>query len=338
MATRLIEIYLSDEKRELIQQLLKDQHVHGVWHQSLSEGQSLVRVLMPAEGSEAVLDLLESHFSGDEGSRIIILPVEALVPSPTAANHQPPTEKNLIVPRRKADSQSSHISRAELYEDIGGTIRLSWIYLVLVILSSVVATVGLMRDSVSIIIGAMVIAPLLGPNVALSLATTLGDIPLALRAMRANAAGISAALVFSILFGLAFQVAPDIPEIAHRTQVSMADIVLALAAGVAGALAFTTGTSTSLIGVMVAVALLPPLVTSGMLLGAGYWQQALGAFLLTVTNIICVNLAGVVTFLAQGVQPRTWWEKDKARKATRIAIGLWASLLLVLVIVIFLPT
>jgi uncharacterized hydrophobic protein (TIGR00341 family) len=131
--------------------------------------------------------------------------------------------------------------------------------------------------------------------------------------------------------GSIFNVDPEAHEVASRTQVSLSDVALALASGIAGVLSFTTGVSTALIGVMVAVALLPPLVTCGMLFGAGYRQEALGAALLLLTNIICVNLTGVITFLAQGIQPGTWWEADKAKKATRLAIVLWTLLLSMLV-------
>jgi len=94
------------------------------------------------------------------------------------------------------------------------------------------------------------------------------------------------------------------------------------------------GFQVALIGVMVAVALLPPLVTFGMLLGSGFTELALGALLLLSVNIICVNLAGVATFLFQGVRPRTWWEENRAKKSTRIAIFIWTLLLLILIVII----
>jgi len=68
-----------------------------------------------------------------------------------------------------------------------------------------------------------------------------------------------------------------------------------------------------------------------MLIGAGHYQAGLGALALLATNIICVNLAAVLTFVLQGVRPRTWWEADKARRATRRATIIWASLLAILV-------
>ena len=123
-------------------------------------------------------------------------------------------------------------------------------------------------------------------------------------------------------------------EIVTRTHVSLGDIVLALASGAAGALAFTSGLPSALIGVMVAVALLPPLVTCGLLLGAGHGAMATGAMLLFITNLICINLSGVATFLLHGIRPLTWWEADRAKRATRNAIVIWVLLLSALVFLI----
>jgi uncharacterized hydrophobic protein (TIGR00341 family) len=180
----------------------------------------------------------------------------------------------------------------------------------------------------------MVIAPLLGPNVALSLATTLGDGNLARTALKASAAGIGLALALSFGVGYFLDVDPSIREIASRTDVGLSDIALALAAGAAGALAFTSGVSATLVGVMVAVALLPPLVTCGLLLGSQFLQLAGEALLLFLTNFIAINLSGVVCFLLQGVSPRDWWEADKAKKAVRKAMLLWFTLLFALVAII----
>ena len=118
-----------------------------------------------------------------------------------------------------------------------------------------------------------------------------------------------------------------VPELASRAVVGVGDVVVALASGAAGALAFTTGVSAVLIGVMVAVALLPPLVAFGLLLGGGHAALAAGALSLFAMNLICVNLAGVATFLLQGIRPVTWWEEKRAARATRIAIGLWVTML-----------
>ena len=126
------------------------------------------------------------------------------------------------------------------------------------------------------------------------------------------------------------------PRLNVATHLGFSDLILALAAGTAGTLAFTSELPGAVIGVMVAVALMPPLVAFGMLLGAGEAALALGALMLTAANVICVNLAGVATFLVQGVEPRTWWEAEKAKRATRRATALWAFLLALLALILVL--
>ena len=116
-----------------------------------------------------------------------------------------------------------------------------------------------------------------------------------------------------------------------RTSVDYAGIALALASGAAAALSVTTGLSSTLVGVMVAVALLPPAATVGIMLAAGRSDLAVGAAMLLVANIACVNLAAQVVFLAQGIKPRTWSEQKNARRAVAVNIVTWIALIAVLV-------
>ena len=321
MALRLIEMVLGEKDGGEVRELLKEHAVLELRQVRLPDGEVLVRILLDVEQSEAVLDVLEKRYAGQDGSRVVVLPVEATlpraVPEGAGALGQP-------LPEGKSPER---IGREELYEDIKDAARCSRVYLAMVVLSTIVAAVGLYYNSVAIIIGAMVIAPLLGPNVALSLGTTLGDLALLRRALLTVLAGIATTMVLSTIIGVLLQVNPASAEVASRDAVGIGDIVVALASGCAGALAFTTGVSTTLIGVMVAVALLPPLVTFGLLLGGGHAVLAMGALSLFLMNLICVNLAGVTTFLMQGIRPTTWWEKERASKATRVAIGLWVVLL-----------
>lgn len=327
MALRLIEMVVPESVGGELQKLLADQSVLELRQIDLHGGETLVRILLEAENSEAVLDILENQYAGKEGYRIVVLQVAATLPrievpepdkSPSGNN--PPEEK---VPER--------ISRHELYEDVSKAARFSRVYFAMVLLSATVATIGLEHNSVAIVIGAMVIAPLLGPNVALALATTLGDLQLAKQSALTSLAGIATVAVMTLILGVLLHVDPTLSQLASRTQVGLSDVVLALAAGCAGALAFTTGVSAIMVGVMVAVALLPPMVTFGLLLGGGQLMLAMGALSLLAANLICLNLAAVVTFMVQGIRPATWWEKDRAQKATSIAIGLWVTLLVLLV-------
>lgn len=325
MALRLIEMMVTEKAGEELRELLAEQPVLEVRQVGLRDGETLVRILVEAEQSEAVLDLLEKHCAGREDCRVVILPVEATLPRVESEKEVAPAQP---VPEEKPPER---ISRQELYEDISNAARCSRVYMAMVVLSAIVASIGLHHNSVAIVIGAMVIAPLLGPNVALALATTLGDLPLARRAISTGLAGIATATMLAVIIGAVVYVNPALTEVASRTGLRLGDVVLALASGCAGALAFTTGVSATLIGVMVAVALLPPLVTFGLLLGGGHPALAMGALSLFLVNLICVNLAGVATFLVQGLHPATWWEKDRATKASRIALALWVALLVVLV-------
>jgi len=120
-------------------------------------------------------------------------------------------------------------------------------------------------------------------------------------------------------------------EIMARTDVGLASVALALASGAAAVLSLTTGLSTTLVGVMVAVALLPPTAVLGMLLGSGRWELAASAALLLAVNVVCVLLAAKVVLLLRGVKPRSWLERNKAKQSMTLYIGLWAGLLALLI-------
>ena len=340
MALRMIEVFLPKAARTKVEIALEGKTVCDIWWDELSDKMLAVKILIHSEESQELLDVLEKKFALVDKFRIILFPVEATIPRVTAAEES--SSQNGTGTEKKDTKQPRipTISREELYGDIEDTIRFSWLHLLLVILSAIVAAVGIIGDNVAVIIGAMVIAPLLGPNVALSLATTLGDMDLARRALKANLLGIAIALFFSAVLGYLFGIPTEngefIHEVQSRTEVSVADMVLALAAGSAAALSFTAKAHSTLIGVMVAVALLPPLVVFGMLLGAGELYEARGALLLLLVNLIGINLSGVMVFLLQGILPLYWWEANKAKKATRIALTLWIILLVVLSVVIVL--
>lgn len=101
-------------------------------------------------------------------------------------------------------------------------------------------------------------------------------------------------------------------------------------------MAVTSGVSANLIGVMVAVALLPPMVAFGLLLGGGQSALVETAGLLVAVNIACLNLAGVGTFLIRGVRPGRFYDTDHAKKAVGVAILIWVLAVAAAVVVIWL--
>jgi len=329
MALRLVQVIIDNEDGLDIENNLDESTYHTTWvSESLGQKQ-VISVLVDAEMSETVLDTLEDNLSA-QNYRVLVYPIEATLPRPEKEEEESQGANGESGEENAKEEAKPRISREELYNDVWDATALSWPFLALTIMSVVVAAFGLIHDETAVVIGAMVIAPLLGPNVALALGTTLADTALIRLSLKANVAGVGTALVLSLTLGLVLPVDPDVPSLAARSVVRWDHMLLALAAGGAGALAFTRGAPAALVGVMVAVALVPPLVAFGLLLASGYYSRSLGALLMLSVNIICVNFAGVVTFLAQGIRPRTWWEKDKATRANRIAIAIWAALLAVL--------
>jgi uncharacterized hydrophobic protein (TIGR00341 family) len=334
MAERLIEFYTSWET-ERIAKTLEDLSAGRTWVTATPEGKTHVRLLADASDTEGLVDDIGIRFASDGDFRLFMLPVEASLPRPKKKEEEASEEQG---GEKKPAPPPQRVSREELYADLTEGLGINWQFMVMVALAAIVAAVGLYRDSATVIIAAMVIAPLLKPNLALALGTTLGDLDLIRTSVRVNLAGMLLGLALALGFGWLLPVDPATPEIALRAVVGPGDILLAGASGVAAALSVTTAASSALIGVMVAVALMPPLVVVGLLLGAGYPGQAAGAAELLAVNVVCVNLAGVATFLVQKIVPNRYWEVERARNATRRAVVLWAGLLLVLVVYVVLKT
>ena len=325
MALRLVELYLPADFEG--PDGWNDEHPFiDRWSIALREDGRLLHVLLKSENTEAFLEDVKKEL-GDLDYRLMLLPVEAVMPRDNDDETKDEAER---------EEKTERINREELYEDVVESIRGKRIYLLLVVLSTIVAAGGMLRNDVAVIVGAMVIAPLIGPNIALALGATLGDTSLLLKASTINFLGLALALVLSGLIGAVIDFAPATEQIAARTEVDLGSIALALSAGVAGALSVTRGMSTALIGVMVAVALLPPVVALGMLLGSQNWLPAYGAGLLLLVNISAINLAAVGTFVAQGVRPSSWFEAEEAKKSTRIALAVWILMLTGLVVAILL--
>ena len=294
-----------------------------------ADGRQAFRMLVPDSARQRLLDALESLLEREDDARVVVLSVDATIPRLGAeSDGEPETEES----RRQ---RTISATREELYTEIARGARLDGNYLLLVMLSTIVAAIGLAEDNVAVVIGAMVIAPLLGPNIAFAFATSIGDKRLAAQAFGTSLAGLALALALSLAMVLVWSIDLDSPEIVARTEVNLASVALALASGAAAVLSMTTGLSSALVGVMVAVALLPPTAVLGMLLGGGRWELASGAALLLAVNVVCVLLAAKLVFLVRGVKPRTWLERTKAKQSQVLYIGLWAALLAVLVAVIF---
>ncbi len=327
MAERVIKVILPKEQAKNALSVLEENNELTYWQEELSTKYFVASILLDSGQSEHIMDIFEKKFSKVNGFKLILFPVEASIPR---SKEEKKKEKD-IKERKKSKLR---ISREELYSDVVESTKLNSVFILMTVLSTIVVAIGLLRDNVAVIIGAMVIAPFLGPNVALALSSVLAEKKLGSDAMKTLGIGIAIVVVLTVGIGLTTDIDTGMVEISSRTVTGYADILLALASGAAGVLAFTTGASAAVIGVMVAVALLPPLTVFGLLLGSGDYSLAAGALLLFITNIICVNLAGIATFLFQGVTPRTWYAADKAKKESRRSLIIWITTLALLVVIL----
>ncbi len=275
------------------------------------EGRCSIRLLVQPENQQQIVDAIQSIIGSSENSRVVIMPVEATIPRPDTAED---ADKN---------KGSTTRTREELYQTIVSGIQLDSTFVWMVVLSTIVASIGLLADNVAVVIGAMVIAPLLGPNLALAFASALGESALIWQSLKTNIVGLSIALVVSFLIGHFWPFSLTSQEIMLRTNVGYDGVILALVAGAAAVLSLASGMSNTLVGVMVAVALLPPAATLGLMLGAGKFDLAIGASLLLAINIVSVNLSAKLAFIAKGVKPRTWIEKNKATQSRWVSIVFW---------------
>ena len=190
-------------------------------------------------------------------------------------------------------------------------------YFILIMLSSIIATMGLITDSTAVIIGAMLVAPLMSPILGFSLASAAGEHRVVKRALIALLQGVTFAILLSSIFSFLAYISPfgvlqTIPgEVSSRIQPSPFDLIIALAGGAAAAYALAQpDLSEALPGVAISTALMPPLCVVGV--GIAIWdpQIIFGALLLFLTNLFAISFAGMMVFIALGFRPlrmeKTW--------------------------------
>ena len=180
----------------------------------------------------------------------------------------------------------------------------------MLILSAIISTLGLLANSVAIIIGAMIIAPLMGPIIGMAYSVAMGNRKLLRRSSLTLLKGTALTVIASWLTASIIGLETVDSEILSRTNPTLIDFGIAMAAGLAGAFTQTRRSIADAIpGVAIAVALVPPLSVIGIGLGLGENNIAFGAFLLFCTNLICIIFFGSLVFLFQ-----SYGNLDRAKK------------------------
>ena len=224
----------------------------------------------------------------------------------------------------KLPGMSSEIKpkhRREIYEDVAQQSRPSGSYYVMMALSTVIAAYGLMINSAPVVVGAMLVAPLMGPIFGIALALVSANRRLLWQSLQSEIFGILIALFVGALIGLAPLRLPFGSDWLVRTQPTLHDLAIALASGLAGAYAMLDDrVSPALPGVAISVAVLPPLATCGLAAAAANWEMAWGAMQLFIANFFAIQVAAAVVFSLFGMlrvkrDPRARREEEEGLKA-----------------------
>ncbi len=231
------------------------------------------------------------------------------------------------------DEHQLEIFRQVFYD--GRNARARWVrYLLLMAFASLIATAGVIGDSTAVVIGAMLIAPLITPMMGMALSLTMGWEKKLIRSTGLVATGISIAVGTGAFVSLVLTAAINVEtnsQIASRTSPTLVDLVVAIAAGAAGAYAIARpDVSSSLPGVAIAIALVPPLCVLGVTLQQREFEFAAGVTLLFATNLLAIIVTGGFVFLLTGVAPLERLNDGQHRLRVGIAsIGVVSMLVII---------
>jgi uncharacterized hydrophobic protein (TIGR00341 family) len=327
----------------------------------------LVQVSVPAGKREAVLDVLDEEgidyvvseeTSGREYTAVVWFPLPAAAVEPVLESlreagvertaYTVVVDAETVISRRfeelteryEEDGDGDRIAREELVARASDLAPARSTFLVMTVLSAVVATAGLLLDSPAVVVGSMVIAPLVGPAMAAAVGTVVDDAEMYGKGFRQQLAGGVVAVLAAAAFAFVLRATNVVPltpeevfvvaEIRERLAPDFLSLAVALAAGVAGALSLSSGVSTALVGVMIAAALVPPTAVVGIGVAWGRPTAVLGSAVLVVVNFVSINFAALAVLWVQNYRPTHLFRADEARAATVKRIAVLGGAILVL--------
>ena len=202
-------------------------------------------------------------------------------------------------------------------------------FYILVAVSTLIASFGLIANSTAVVIGAMLVAPLMTPIFGISLALVRGEAKLLGRAARAEIVGVVAAVTMGFILGLLLGDIEPTPEMLSRTRPNLFDLIVAVLAGFAGAYALVDEKiSPALPGVAIATAIVPPLANSGLCLALGEVRGGIGSFLLFFANFLSILIVASGTFISSGMAKQYGTGANKIDFARRFGLPILAFVLI----------
>ena len=296
---RLVQVLIPEGQREGVLAALDDEGIDYAVFEEVERGdfEAMVQFPVPASGVEEILERLTEAGVRDD-AYTIVLTTETVISQRLSE----------LVER----FPGLRISREELYARAEDLAPANSTFFSFLILSTIIATTGLLLDSAATIIGAMVVAPLMGPAISASVGTILDDQRMASRGVVLQVTGLLASIAVGAILGWILQqtilIPPEldirtIPQVAERTSPNFLSLFLALGSGLAGAISIMRGSGSTLVGVAIAVALIPPAATSGLGIAFGLPGVAIAAGILVVVNLLAINLSALILFYLAGFKP-----------------------------------
>ena len=315
---RLVQLTVPTGKRQAILETLDERKIDYVVtdEKSSREYTAVVYFPLPDAAVEPVLDEIQET-GIDEDAYTVVVDAETVVSRRFQA---------LREEYEDGDVGSDRISRQELQAEADDLTPSLPVYVVMTVISAIVATAGLLLDSPAVVVGSMVIAPLIGPALGASVGTVVDDEELFTESVTYQIIGVVLAIGAAAIFALTARTTNIIPpglvlsnvgEISERLAPDLLSLVIALGAGVAGVVSIATGTSVALVGVMIAAALIPPAGVAGISLAWGQPTAAIGATVLVLVNLLSVNLAGLLTLWYAGYRPENLFSLGETEQRVR---------------------
>jgi len=321
---RLVQVTIPAGKRKAVIELLEEEGIDYVVTDETSgrEYTAVAYFPLPTSAVEPILEALREAGLERE-AYTVVLSAETVASEKFEALQEEYTER---------EESEERIARQELEARAKELTPALSTYLVMTVVSAVIATAGLLLDSPATVVGSMVIAPLIGPAMAAAVGSVVDDDELFSRGVRMQALGVGLAVAAAAGFAAAVNTLNLVPasldpsaigQVRERLSPDFLSLAVALGAGVAGAVSLTTGVSSALVGVMIAVALVPPAATVGIGIAYGSVSMVVSSGVLVVVNVLSINLAALSVLWYYGYRPQRLFREDDARAATvRRAVAL----------------
>ena len=219
--------------------------------------------------------------------------------------------------------------RAEVYRQMRNDARADTDFFTLIVLSSAIAILGLILNSGAVIIGAMLVAPLMSPMMAIAHGIVQGNMIMIRRGLISTFKGVAISIGVGIVMTMVVNPYQPTVEILARSGPTLLDLLVALASGAAGAYAVSRrSVAAALPGVAISVALVPPLCVVGYGIGSANFRIAGGAFILFMTNLAAIVLVSAFVFLLVGFRP------TRSHQGRQVIQAVLVSLLSVFILVV----